>query len=679
MRMARTAGLVLAAFVAAAVASSSADAVDRTKVALVGGREPIQVRTVGGADDTRAGRISVVLRSRAPQARRLRIRYVFDEPEAGIAVLLSARSAKGLTEGAADRPRGISVPVGARDLVAVTLDFTLPRGTVDLVRGHLLVVPERWRPPRHVAGPPLALQVAGVRAEDLEVRPDPADVALRVERSPELGRGGVHWSTSGDTATVILRGRGADALLPPAQTVVEGPLAVLHGGGRQVRVLSTMERQGVGQLRVDLKVDKADAVGHYEGRLVFGDSPRAPAVAIKADVRTALWVAIMVVLLGVIAGQLVPRLLSRYRLRADLRRDVWRAIQEYGGIRRTSPRNGAAGMDGIIGRWTWVRNNKVDVEDDARRLLRKLEAARNEDDLQGLEVEVDEVADRAKWWALTESAALDLRPLLDIELPNRGVHAFSASPPAVAGRALWNRLNDPITSEAAAEQLNNEVDALLKVMPPSVEIWELHRELDRLGASNQGRTRLELTALWTQQYPGENGKTLAGELQAAKAQLAARLETRQAALPALQAAGLVVAARVPATVAPMQLTDMASDGASPNRLSLRRSRVWRWVLRSLPELAHGLIALVVASAVYALTLYGDTWGSQEDYVTALAAGFFGKVAIDIARLPLFSSLRKDKVPDTGADTGGDGQPTPPPVQNGPPPEVAKQETVAGQQ
>ncbi len=52
-----------------------------------------------------------------------------------------------------------------------------------------------------------------------------------------------------------------------------------------------------------------------------------------------------------------------------------------------------------------------------------------------------------------------------------------------------------------------------------------------------------------------------------------------------------------------------------------------------------VLPVLAASIVYAATIYSETWGSWLDIATAVAAGFVGKVTVDLATLPVFQSRR----------------------------------------
>jgi len=94
---------------------------------------------------------------------------------------------------------------------------------------------------------------------------------------------------------------------------------------------------------------------------------------------------------------------------------------------------------------------------------------------------------------------------------------------------------------------------------------------------------------------------------------------------------------------------------------------WLWLARKAPQVGSFLLLLVLpvlaASVFYALTLYNDTWGSWTDILTALTAGFAGKVAIDWGTLYIFQSNRlrppsSAPVPAQTAASAGTATPAP---------------------
>ena len=58
-----------------------------------------------------------------------------------------------------------------------------------------------------------------------------------------------------------------------------------------------------------------------------------------------------------------------------------------------------------------------------------------------------------------------------------------------------------------------------------------------------------------------------------------------------------------------------------------------------------------------LTLYTDTWGSDQDWLTAFAAGFLGKVVIDWSGLAVFRPLW-GWWQERGEDKGKEDEPPP---------------------
>jgi hypothetical protein len=54
------------------------------------------------------------------------------------------------------------------------------------------------------------------------------------------------------------------------------------------------------------------------------------------------------------------------------------------------------------------------------------------------------------------------------------------------------------------------------------------------------------------------------------------------------------------------------------------------------------VALLIASVAYVLGIYSDTWGSVDDYLTALIAGFTVDAVLNWALLPMFLGYRERK-------------------------------------
>ncbi|MHB8531253.1 MAG: hypothetical protein ACYDC2_00895, partial [Solirubrobacteraceae bacterium] len=72
-----------------------------------------------------------------------------------------------------------------------------------------------------------------------------------------------------------------------------------------------------------------------------------------------------------------------------------------------------------------------------------------------------------------------------------------------------------------------------------------------------------------------------------------------------------------------------------------------------------LFTVLVTTAVYVATFFNPTWGTLGDYGTAFLAGLTGKVAINWAALPIFSSVRlRLQEKGQGAAVGGDARPKP---------------------
>jgi hypothetical protein len=78
--------------------------------------------------------------------------------------------------------------------------------------------------------------------------------------------------------------------------------------------------------------------------------------------------------------------------------------------------------------------------------------------------------------------------------------------------------------------------------------------------------------------------------------------------------------------------------ALPRAIDLESiGRTRRWLRRAAASVdwVATLAALLVASALFVLTFYDDTWGSGPDLIQAFGAGFVGRVVVDWAQLAAF--------------------------------------------
>lgn len=92
-----------------------------------------------------------------------------------------------------------------------------------------------------------------------------------------------------------------------------------------------------------------------------------------------------------------------------------------------------------------------------------------------------------------------------------------------------------------------------------------------------------------------------------------------------------------------RLTGGAASIGSRLRNLVRRDRAPRGVLSvwTRRDVVLTLFAVAVSAAAYTLTVYDATWGTREDYLTAFAAGFLGKVVVDWGDQFISRSLRVD--------------------------------------
>jgi hypothetical protein len=133
----------------------------------------------------------------------------------------------------------------------------------------------------------------------------------------------------------------------------------------------------------------------------------------------------------------------------------------------------------------------------------------------------------------------------------------------------------------------------------------------------------------------------------------ATLRTEIATLQTYSAEPMRALASLSVNRAAQPSTDLAERQPAPaGQASPRRKRGTRFLkqLKRRDTLLSGAI-LVVSSLLYVGTIYSDTWGGLEDWVTAFGAGFLGHLTVKWALLPIYRSLRLRAAPETAAVEG----------------------------
>jgi hypothetical protein len=590
-------------------------------IAIVGGAAATEVRMTPRGLGVRAGATTFLVRNRTGRQLRVRVHYLREGP--GVRARISARSAKGLMSGRADGARGLSVPIAARDSVALRLQLEARGLPTERAGGRLLLAPERDGARAIASGrsiaAPIVVPVAAVRREERETIVEPQELALLAE----LGVPG-NASAAEPEASIVVRGAGVEALMG---LPVPWPAAVLRDGdGRTLRVDITQMREGVeGTVFATVEATRPPEAGHYEGVIRFGGGAQALTIEVALDARAWFWWIVVLITLGVFLGQLLPLVLRRTRSRQYLAARTRRRIRQFAAVRRRSTEVASYPMDGVVGRWAWrPRDAHLDAGDDtARDLLRDIRAARTDPEFDEAKAAVDVFVRRIDRWCQIEAAAQPLAELLATELPTRHGKSWITLQAFDDAHCLLAAVRHEGADKPKAHVVRLKDGTELLMLATS--IWQ--RAADHKVALEHP------DPLWPAPWNPKD--------EAATQRLLVDLRREDRRLAELGGKGK---RRSRGTWQP---------GAASPRRERWAARSWRRAVRhvlALPthlavtlttglEVFSTMLAIAVPSAVYAIAVYGDTWGSTQDMVVAFAAGFLGKVSIDLAGLAINRSRR----------------------------------------
>jgi hypothetical protein len=121
-------------------------------------------------------------------------------------------------------------------------------------------------------------------------------------------------------------------------------------------------------------------------------------------------------------------------------------------------------------------------------------------------------------------------------------------------------------------------------------------------------------------------------IQALRAVAPAGASDEHGQAPAAELAG----ANAGANAAPAQVPSRASRPSPPSSVTSRSGIVRRLAL---VDLMLSFAILVATAVLYAVTVYGPSWGSAADWASAFGAGFLGQVTVQWALLPMYRSMR----------------------------------------
>ena len=654
----RCTGVVIAAAAALFLASPAAGRRIETKALRV---TDLNTRTLVVRLDptgTTAGReaaVGLVVRNRLAEPRRVRVRFASSGRPGRYIVYGTAASPRASTEDEVNlaTARGLVIPVSGRDLVNFNITFeAVGDAPAEDLAGRLLIFSERSRG-RRLGGSPVVLRIRGVRSEERTVTISPKSVTLPVTRDriaalrpPALDEQDV------GTAYVDLSGPGAAAY---ARRGLTATIVVRRDDGKSIRVpiAVTPGRDNTSELTIpdkDVPVE-FDAPGRYEGTLPLGSGSESPKVKLVVTVREWWGWAIIAVLLGVLLGRMFPPFLKRQRMRKRSRQALRDAVARFGAARRGRTEPAAYDLDAIITPDRWrLRGLFTRPQDEIARMLAKIDAAETDPDYEECNREAEGLRARVDRWAQVERAARRLRRLLDEEVPKRPAKGeFSTTAAHTDAMSFSWYLTAPLKADQATEAVSR-VDRECKVLKLSIEIWRRQARLDERiddgSPADLERRELELDKLWG--TPGD--PTRRGLVTFAK--LGTTLESANRQLRALEREHPRRIIRAGSSANPWRRRFAAWVNRDLARGARILAMIWQglrvalavvvgWMVRvvgttitrisgwlAVAEALSLLLALTVPAAVYILGLYDEDWGSPLDVLTAFAAGFVGKLALD---------------------------------------------------
>jgi len=576
------------------------------------------------------GALRLEVANTSSQPRRIHIRYFRED---GASALLPGKYSYVYMAGAARQGRRW-VALRPHTTTPLSLYFalsrTLPSAALD---GTLNVV---LREARQVISIPIGVAVPSPPGVALE----PKELTLSNNRS-----------SGTPTATLSLVGPGVAAF---ARAVGVRHSLVLYDstGDTATFELGSFTESANGVVSGDLTAVNNPAPGAYKGELhLFPLSPAAPALTLSVNSHRSIWWAIALVFLGVLLGVVALRYLSLDKRRNTLSKALDDALQRYNDAYCALPQD--------VRRTMWSLHDLAEADGYARpqasgllpgvaALYERIAEANNDHDLDEDTDSVLDVVARVQRW-------LRLAPLawqLD-ELAKRSPRADRWH-----GKDAWRELQllkeslsrEPASSDAA----DDAVARILWLIP-----W--YNGLVQLYEATEGNAKLRKETVFALDHKlGEKATFTRTPLQRDElsVELAKMFEKAKRQPPIRDYVRLELTDELSVSwrTTPSLFTGWATIGSTGLRLlrvqsegrghtraaKLSRStqttaadRASRFAVNLLASLP----SLVASSIVYAVFVYNNTWGSATDVLTALIAGFAGKVTIDDRTLAIFQSVR----------------------------------------
>ncbi len=504
---------------------------------------------------------------------------------------------------------------------------------------------------------------------------EPAELTLSNDRV---------WLSSGASATVTLVGPHAEQF---AALGARKKFVLHNANDHEVTLeLSEFKLASRGVAEATLALASNPPAGRYTGEVtLFPFSPTAQRLKLTVNSHLPLWLAIVLVAIGVAFGVVGKAL---YALKT--RRDVLLEAVEEVETRVAEVRTGLGAQASVVAAVTWYLDDlaiagtpgpsqaaaaPLGVLSGVDELRNRIAEARNDKDLEEDTTAVLDVVARVQRWLRLAPAAWRLQLVLEEGCEPR----WRASRTWRDTRLLQEHLMyEPLT----VDETDDLSARLLWQIRWHHELFALHMwTQSTVDAGAEGDMKLadhkKLVEALDLKLP-EKSNVLA-RTSAERDELDFALEQLRDGLQA-PPSGELPTLRVPASLSvnwlatPNLFTGWATvDGTSwlnvhtraagPPRRPTRRERSTRRRSHKdrrkdlLAEMGWSVAPLIAASVVYAITVYSETWGSMTDILTALAAGFVGKVAVDLATLPIFQSRRLLAVGKAAAPAPATSPPT----------------------
>jgi hypothetical protein len=611
--------------------------------------------------------------------------------------------------------QGSAAKIGNNGRRSIRLIFEIPGGSSPLsLNGFVFLKPVVVKASDKTKEDPLSLRVvgAGPALVGVSVKPEKLDIEVVDPVNP-------FGSPDHASAQVQLTGPGVPFMFGGGQEPPSFSLRLQSDRGR--RVTATLDDLEQDKANPDLatgtvEIDGNLAVGKYEGSTPISSlSAAAPELTISIESGDSMIPAVVAVFVGTLFGGALYLASSRRR-RKDLLRDrIKSLLGKYEQVRAElsehSP-NGAAvwSLDRYLGprsAWYQIKWNAIPAFDGVvQTAWSEIHWARDEADLDEASKRVDEMRGRLLRWLKIAEGIIDLERAAALKPAERASQPWDEGTTATDTEfllGLTRRIEPPDdkATDALVDRIERQArwQTLLARARHAFVVLDDHMSsplTEDLYGKNDRRAiaAIDLTAIEAagspepkrdgiaqiklEQQLGDVMETIqdtyAGngkDLELAESRGIASRTIQPGAALALHADGHPTGAvdrrlqdaeaiDVERAPKPEMVIDRIRGASSATHTGERLPPAIGAIARR--DLLWSMATALAASIVYVPTFYNSTWGTPEDYASAFAAGFVGKVAVNWAAMPLFQSLnasRASKPPAPPEKPAASGEPEKP--------------------